>query len=56
MANFLWGAFGPKSAAWNGPRPIDYNGKNNVIDGFDFDIEHIVAGIIPIYVETKTWY
>lgn len=45
LANFLWGAFGPANASWTGPRPFDYNGVVNVVDGFDFDIETIVSGM-----------
>jgi chitinase len=44
-ANFLWGAFGPGSTSWGRPRPFDYLGKYTVVDGFDFDIEHTVAGL-----------
>ncbi|PWY79579.1 glycoside hydrolase, partial [Aspergillus heteromorphus CBS 117.55] len=39
FADFLWGAFGPKTDEWvnnNGPRPFG----DVVVDGFDFDIEH----------------
>ncbi|PGH12653.1 hypothetical protein AJ79_04151 [Helicocarpus griseus UAMH5409] len=37
FADFLWGAFGPKTKAWGDkPRPFG----DVVIDGFDFDIEH----------------
>ncbi|GAD97348.1 class III chitinase ChiA1 [Paecilomyces variotii No. 5] len=39
FADFLWGAFGPKTDAWtaqDGPRPFG----DAVVDGFDFDIEH----------------
>lgn len=39
FADFLWGAFGPKTDDWvsnNGPRPFG----DVVVDGFDFDIEH----------------
>ena len=39
FADFLWGAFGPKTDSWalnNGPRPFG----DVVVDGFDFDIEH----------------
>ncbi|EEH41928.2 hypothetical protein PAAG_03849 [Paracoccidioides lutzii Pb01] len=37
FADFLWGAFGPKTPEWgNGPRPFG----DVVVDGFDFDIEH----------------
>lgn len=49
MAAFLWGAFGPKTASWTGPRPFDVDNTPagvNVIDGFDFDIEGIVPGMI----------
>ncbi|OAL65648.1 hypothetical protein A7C99_2746 [Trichophyton rubrum] len=35
FADFLWGAFGPVSPGWGGPRPFG----DNVVDGFDFDIE-----------------
>jgi chitinase len=36
FADFLWGAFGPKTAAWGtGPRPFG----NAAVDGFDFAIE-----------------
>lgn len=35
FADFLWRAFGPVSPEWDGPRPFG----DNVIDGFDFDIE-----------------
>jgi chitinase len=49
FAMFLWSAFGPYQASWEGkPRPFDdfYGGaedeadKHFVVDGFDFDIEH----------------
>ncbi|EER45746.1 chitinase [Histoplasma capsulatum H143] len=37
FADFLWGAFGPKTVAWgNKPRPFG----DVVVDGFDFDIEY----------------
>jgi chitinase len=36
FAEFIWAAFGPKSASYSGPRPFG----NAVVDGFDFDIEH----------------
>ncbi|PGH00647.1 hypothetical protein AJ80_09137, partial [Polytolypa hystricis UAMH7299] len=37
FADFLWGAFGPKTEEWgDNPRPFG----DNVVDGFDFDIEH----------------
>nr|OQO32390.1 hypothetical protein B0A51_00450 [Rachicladosporium sp. CCFEE 5018] len=38
FADFVWGAFGPKTAAWTNagnPRPFG----DAVVDGFDFDIE-----------------
>ncbi|KAK2836884.1 hypothetical protein FQN49_006624 [Arthroderma sp. PD_2] len=35
FADFLWGSFGPVSPDWDGPRPF----RDNVVDGFDFDIE-----------------
>ncbi|KAM5442556.1 Chitinase 2 [Microsporum ferrugineum] len=35
FADFLWGAFGPPSPGWHGPRPFG----DNAVDGFDFDIE-----------------
>lgn len=36
FADFLWGAFGPKTLAWGtGPRPFG----DAIVDGFDFDIE-----------------
>ncbi|GAB7359587.1 hypothetical protein MBLNU230_g6772t1 [Neophaeotheca triangularis] len=38
FANFLWGAYGPQTAAWtNAGRPRPFG--NAVVDGFDFDIE-----------------
>lgn len=47
FADFLWGAFGPRTSAWvadGSPRPFDImsNGifvEEVVVDGFDFDIE-----------------
>lgn len=47
FADFLWGAFGPRTSSWvanNSPRPFDiYNegvfSEAVVFDGFDFDIE-----------------
>lgn len=43
FADFLWGAFGPRTAAWlaaGKPRPFDgVNGQEVEVDGFDFDIE-----------------
>lgn len=35
FADFLWGAFGPQSSSWTGPRPFGAA----AVDGFDFDIE-----------------
>jgi chitinase len=59
MADFLWGAFGPLNSRWTDasqPRPFDVPATNdgttetpalvNVIDGFDFDIEHITPGMV----------
>ncbi|PVH71925.1 glycoside hydrolase family 18 protein [Cadophora sp. DSE1049] len=42
FADFLWGAFGPKSSDWVArglPRPFDSADKSVEVDGFDFDIE-----------------
>jgi chitinase len=43
FADFLWGAFGPQTAAWlaaKSPRPFDGpQGQAVEVDGFDFDIE-----------------
>ncbi|KAI9801733.1 MAG: hypothetical protein M1826_005130 [Phylliscum demangeonii] len=36
FADFLWGAFGPVTSNWTGPRPFG----DVVLDGFDFDPEH----------------
>ncbi|KAK2775254.1 hypothetical protein FQN52_004036 [Onygenales sp. PD_12] len=37
FADFLWGAYGPKTSAWGDNfRPFG----DNVLDGFDFDIEY----------------
>ena len=47
FANFLWGAFGPWSAAYQGPRPFDFGGKHVSVDGFDFDIEHKFGECTP---------
>jgi chitinase len=55
-ADFLWGAFGPGNATWGKPRPFDYNGQYNVIDGFDFDIEHTVAGLSTQLFESRLKY
>jgi chitinase len=41
MADFLWGAFGPKKHTWKGPRPFG----DACVDGFDFDIESHIANI-----------
>ena len=46
FADFVWGAFGPVTAAWTaaqGPRPFG----NAIIDGFDFDIESNYYGSYP---------
>lgn len=51
LANFLWGAFGPQTAAWveaGLPRPFDGpSGEAVEVDGFDMDIEHPSTGEIP---------
>lgn len=39
FSDFLWNAFGPFNATWDGPRPFDSETTHNAIDGFDFDIE-----------------
>ncbi|KAF4595187.1 chitinase 18-18 [Ophiocordyceps camponoti-floridani] len=39
FADFLYGAFGPFSESWKGPRPFDAVDKHVAVDGFDFDIE-----------------
>ncbi|RDA92686.1 putative chitinase [Ophiocordyceps camponoti-saundersi (nom. inval.)] len=40
FADFLYGAFGPFSDHWKGPRPFDGGAEGHVaVDGFDFDIE-----------------
>lgn len=39
FATFLWGAFGPYNATFDGPRPFDTAGTHVSVDGFDFDIE-----------------
>ncbi|CAN8100497.1 unnamed protein product [Discula destructiva] len=45
FADFIWGAFGPYTEAWEGkPRPFDYNGMHVAVDGYDFDIESAEAG------------
>ncbi|KFY10780.1 hypothetical protein V491_07476 [Pseudogymnoascus sp. VKM F-3775] len=46
FADFLWGAYGPNTTAWTGPRPFDPlpgtpgEGIATIVDGYDFDIEH----------------
>ncbi|OJJ08043.1 hypothetical protein ASPVEDRAFT_101126, partial [Aspergillus versicolor CBS 583.65] len=45
FADWLWGAFGPKTDAWESagsPRPFG----DAVVDGFDFDIEYNVCILI----------
>ncbi|KAL8683102.1 MAG: hypothetical protein Q9186_000916 [Xanthomendoza sp. 1 TL-2023] len=39
FAKFLWNAFGPEDAKYDGPRPFG----DAVVDGFDFDIESAVS-------------
>ncbi|OBT54521.1 hypothetical protein VE04_06692 [Pseudogymnoascus sp. 24MN13] len=45
FADFLWGAYGPNTTAWAGPRPFDPIPGSvgdeiaTVVDGYDFDIE-----------------
>lgn len=39
FAKFLWNAFGPVDATYDGPRPFG----DAVVDGFDFDIESAVS-------------
>ncbi|KAL8651891.1 MAG: hypothetical protein Q9210_003003 [Variospora velana] len=43
FAKFLWNAFGPEDAAYDGPRPFG----DAVVDGFDFDIESAVTDNDP---------
>ncbi|KAL8892650.1 MAG: hypothetical protein Q9192_005582, partial [Flavoplaca navasiana] len=43
FANFLWNAFGPEDATYDGPRPFG----DAVVDGFDFDIESEITGNDP---------
>ncbi|KAL8967062.1 MAG: hypothetical protein Q9197_005638 [Variospora fuerteventurae] len=43
FARFLWNAFGPEDAAYDGPRPFG----DAVVDGFDFDIESVVTDNDP---------
>ena len=47
MAEFLWGAFGPKTDAWgNKPRPFG----SAAVDGFDLDLEaHMSPEPFPTY-------
>lgn len=48
FADFLWGAFGPRTAVWvnaGKPRPFDGpNGEEVQVDGFDMDIEYPATG------------
>ena len=50
FADFLWGAYGPNTTAWTGPRPFDPlpgtpgEGIATIVDGYDFDIEHPDTG------------
>lgn len=40
FADFIWGAFGPYTDAWEGrPRPFDHGDVHVAVDGYDFDIE-----------------
>ena len=39
FANFLWEAFGPEDTSKTTPRPFG----SSVVDGFDFDIENVLA-------------
>ncbi|KAL8755342.1 MAG: hypothetical protein Q9184_004826 [Pyrenodesmia sp. 2 TL-2023] len=39
FALFLWNAFGPENATYDGPRPFG----DAVVDGFDFDIESDIS-------------
>ncbi|KAF3015000.1 Glycoside hydrolase 18 protein [Neopestalotiopsis sp. 37M] len=43
FAEYLWGAFGPKTDSWTHERPFDYNDISVAVDGFDFDIEEKFA-------------
>ncbi|KAI4275514.1 MAG: hypothetical protein LQ337_003157 [Flavoplaca oasis] len=43
FAKFLWNAFGPEDATYDGPRPFG----DAVVDGFDFDIESEITGNDP---------
>jgi len=49
FADFLWGAFGPRTSAWvtaGKPRPFDGpNGEEVQVDGFDMDIEYQSTGM-----------
>lgn len=46
FANFLYKAFGPYDAAWNGPRPFDHGDTRVAVDGFDFAIRIHGFGMI----------
>lgn len=54
FAEFLWGAYGPITDEWTGPRPFDPlpgtegEGTATIVDGFDFDIEHPDTGKICV--------
>ncbi|KAL8765535.1 MAG: hypothetical protein Q9194_006534 [Teloschistes cf. exilis] len=43
FAKFLWQAFGPEDATYDGPRPF----ADAVVDGFDFDIESAITDNDP---------
>lgn len=48
FADFLWGAFGPYNASFDGPRPFDISStEHNSVDGFDFDIEEVFPSEAP---------
>lgn len=47
FAEYLWGAFGPKTDDWAYERPFDYDDVTVEVDGFDFDIEHNFADQQP---------
>lgn len=53
FADFLWGAFGPRTSSWvaqGKPRPFDgANGQSVEVDGFDFDIEYPSTGTCNPY-------
>ena len=56
FADFVWGAFGPKTDAWTKARPFDdyYGGADSdadkyfSFDGFDFDIEYNFGEHAPL--------